>query len=276
MSLCIGIREDELREVAGQIDKDKFKFKFLYNSENHEEFHKQLGIQELRDNVIFSGNVHKLHNLNKKIKGQDENTNMMILLNSLFESERHLSIVNDFYDHQYIVLVFSSLHKDPAEMEDKERKVTLGEETLNRLMELFLNKLSDEEGIPTTTWDMYRNGTVKDDEYNMDDFIAKQLRIKDRKKKDYQRQIIRHFEESYKFRLISIYTKLRDYGLEDIMRKLDEFGYLDDRFKEDVFIYEEEARRLLARRLCTMSFKNDIEILINKGIYSEDSIKYTF
>lgn len=276
MSLCIGIREDELREVAGQIDKDKFKFKFLYNSENHEEFHKQLGIQELRDNVIFSGNVHKLHNLNKKIKGQDENTNMMILLNSLFESERHLSIVNDFYDHQYIVLVFSSLHKDPAEMEDKERKVTLGEETLNRLMELFLNKLSDEEGIPTTTWDMYRNGTVKDDEYNMDDFIAKQLRIKDRKKKDYQRQIIRHFEESYKFRLISIYTKLRDYGLEDIMRKLDEFGYLDDRFKEDIFIYEEEARRLLARRLCTMSFKNDIEILINKGMYSEDSIKYTF
>ena len=276
MSLCIGIREDELREVAGQIDKDKFKFKFLYNSENHEEFHKQLGIQELRDNVIFSGNVHKLHNLNKKIKGQDENTNMMILLNSLFESERHLSIVNDFYDHQYIVLVFSSLHKDPAEMEDKERKVTLGEETLNRLMELFLNKLSDEEGIPTTTWDMYRNGTVKDDEYNMDDFIAKQLRIKDRKKKDYQRQIIRHFEESYKFRLISIYTKLRDYGLEDIMRKLDEFGYLDDRFKEDIFIYEEEARRLLARRLCAMSFKNDIEILINKGMYSEDSIKYTF
>jgi hypothetical protein len=67
---------------------------------------------------------------------------------------------------------------------------------------------------------------------------------------------------------------LRDYGLEDIMRKLKEFGYLDERFDDEVFIYEEEARRILARRLCTLSFKNDIDVLIKKEIISEDLIKY--
>ena len=58
------------------------------------------------------------------------------------------------------------------------------------------------------------------------------------------------------------------------MRKLKEFGYLDERFNDEVFIYEEEARRILARRLCTLSFKNDIDVLIKKEIISEDLIKY--
>ena len=43
---------------------------------------------------------------------------------------------------------------------------------------------------------------------------------------------------------------------------------------DEVFIYEEEARRILARRLCTLSFKNDIDVLIKKEIISEDLIKY--
>ena len=59
------------------------------------------------------------------------------------------------------------------------------------------------------------------------------------------------------------------------MRKLDELGYLDDRFKNDIYVYEEEARRLLAKRLCVLSFKNDIEVLVNKGVYSSDKINYT-
>ena len=91
---------------------------------------------------------------------------------------------------------------------------------------------------------------------------------------DYKKKLLMHFEESYKFRLITYYTKLRDYGLDDIMRKLNDFGYLDERFNDDVFIYEEEARKILARRLCTLSFKNDIEVLIKKDILSKELIQY--
>ena len=59
------------------------------------------------------------------------------------------------------------------------------------------------------------------------------------------------------------------------MRKLDDLGFLDERFRnDDVYIYEEEARRLLARRLCTISFKNDIDILIKQGILDKDRIQY--
>ena len=38
MSLCIGIRENQLSEVVGIIDTKKYKFKCLYNSENYEEY----------------------------------------------------------------------------------------------------------------------------------------------------------------------------------------------------------------------------------------------
>jgi hypothetical protein len=74
--------------------------------------------------------------------------------------------------------------------------------------------------------------------------------------------------------MITYYTKLRDYGLDDIMRKLDELGYLDERFDNDLYLYEEEARRLLAKRLCAISFKNDIRLLIDEGIIKPESITY--
>ena len=74
--------------------------------------------------------------------------------------------------------------------------------------------------------------------------------------------------------MITYYTKLRDYGLDDIMRKLDELGYLDERFNNDLYLYEEEARRLLAKRLCAISFKNDIRLLIDEGIIKPESITY--
>ena len=80
--------------------------------------------------------------------------------------------------------------------------------------------------------------------------------------------------EAYRFRMITYYTKLRSYDLNDIMRKLDEMGYLDERFNNELYLYEEEARRLLAKRLCAISFKNDIELLIKEGIIDKNKITY--
>ena len=274
MSLCIGIRENQLREVVEILDITKYKFKCLFNSENYEEYYKHLKIDVLRDNLIFSGCTNYLSSTRQKIRGVDRNTNLNMLMSSIFEDERQVSIVNDFYDNQFIVLVFTNTYKNPAEKKGNNVHTTFTDDELDEIIERFLKELNDKEGIPTSTWKEYKFKTKNDDTYTMESFIDKQHKVNEEKKDIYKRQLLKHFEESYKFRLITIYTKLRDYGLDDIMRKLDDLGYLDERFNNNVFIYEEEARRILARRLCSLSFKNDIEVLINKGVISKDLIKY--
>ena len=274
MSLCIGIRENQLSEVVGIIDTKKYKFKCLYNSENYEEYYNELKIDVLRDALVFSGCGNSLAATRTKVKGNDLDTSRNILMINIFEDERQVPIVNDFYEHEYIVLVFTNKYKNPAEKKGNTVPTTFTDDELDELIARFLKELTDKEGIPTATWQDYKFRRKNDDTYNMNIFINKQQIIDEEKKDSYKRQILKHFEESFKFRLITIYTKLRDYGLEDIMRKLKEFGYLDERFNDEVFIYEEEARRILARRLCTLSFKNDIDVLIKKEIISEDLIKY--
>ena len=274
MSLCIGIRENQLSEVVGIIDTKKYKFKCLYNSENYEEYYNELKINVLRDALVFSGCGNSLAATRTKVKGNDLDTSRNILMINIFEDERQVPIVNDFYEHEYIVLVFTNKYKNPAEKKGNTVPTTFTDDELDELIARFLKELTDKEGIPTATWQDYKFRRKNDDTYNMNIFINKQQIIDEEKKDSYKRQILKHFEESFKFRLITIYTKLRDYGLEDIMRKLKEFGYLDERFNDEVYIYEEEARRILARRLCTLSFKNDIDVLIKKEIISEDLIKY--
>lgn len=274
MSLCIGIRENQLSEVVSIIDTKKYKFKCLYNSENYEEYYNELKIDVLRDALVFSGCGNSLAATRTKVKGNDLDTSRNILMINIFEDERQVPIVNDFYEHEYLVLVFTNKYKNPAEKKGNTVPTTFTDDELDELIARFLKELTDKEGIPTATWQDYKFKRKNDDTYNMNIFINKQQIIDEEKKDSYKRQILKHFEESFKFRLITIYTKLRDYGLEDIMRKLKEFGYLDERFNDEVFIYEEEARRILARRLCTLSFKNDIDVLIKKEIISEDLIKY--
>lgn len=274
MSLCIGIRENQLSEVVSIVDTKKYKFKCLYNSENYEEYYNELKINVLRDALVFSGCGNSLAVTRTKVKGNDLDTSRNILMVNIFEDERQVPIVNDFYEHEYIVLVFTNKYKNPAEKKGNTVPTTFTDDELDELIARFLKELTDKEGIPTATWQDYKFRRKNDDTYNMNIFINKQQIIDEEKKDSYKRQILKHFEESFKFRLITIYTKLRDYGLEDIMRKLKEFGYLDERFDDEVFIYEEEARRILARRLCTLSFKNDIDVLIKKEIISEDLIKY--
>jgi hypothetical protein len=61
-----------------------------------------------------------------------------------------------------------------------------------------------------------------------------------------------------------------------MMRKLNDFGFLDERFDGEIYVYEEEARRLLARRICAMSFRHDIEILIKEGLIEQSMITYDY
>jgi hypothetical protein len=68
--------------------------------------------------------------------------------------------------------------------------------------------------------------------------------------------------------------KLLKSGLDDIMRKLRELGYLDERFNNELYLYEEEARRLLAKRLCAISYRDDIKLLMEEGIIKPETLTY--
>lgn len=273
MGLCIGIKENQLRDAVEILGTDKFKYKFLYNTENHEEFHEKLNIKKLRDCVLFSGCTSHFRAGKQKVKGVEARTHWSQMINQIFLEDRHLAIVNDFYDNPYMVLVMTDKYADKSSQ--RNINMTFSDEQCDLMLEILLNNLEMQEGMPIATLDLYKSGLAKDIDENNENFKHRQQILKEKTERKYKEQLVKHFEESFKFRLITYYSKLREFSLDDIMRKLDDLGFLDDRFKNnDVYIYEEEARRLLARRLCTISFRNDIAILIKQGILDKDRIQY--
>jgi hypothetical protein len=172
-----------------------------------------------------------------------------------------------------MVLVFPVTFDDTTRQKE-DIGITLNEDQAEIIMNGVLQQLEDIECIPVATLDRLKLNVIKDDSNNMQMFKLKQEKLKTENQIRYKEQLISNFEEAFKFRLITYYTKLREYGLNDIMRKLDELGYLDERFDGDIYLYEEEARKILARRLCAISYKNDIELLIQQGIYDKSKLTY--
>ena len=273
MGLCIGVLEDDLREAVNDIDKDKFVYKFLSDTDKYDMYLEELGVKTITDCVIFSGVMNDVRQLRYKKPGREATEGWRQVVNKIFDEERHLAIVNDYWDYPNMVLVFPKVFQDYSAVR-KEIDITFPREIYETIMDLVLTKLSRDEGINTVTYESYKTGVYTDDDPEDKYFKMVQDKIKKENKSKYKEQLMTNFTEAFKFRLIAYYTKLREYGLDDIMRKLDELGYLDERFNNEIYIYEEEARRLLARRLCTISYKNDIELLIEQGIIDKDKITY--
>ena len=273
MGLCIGVLEDDLREAVNDIDKDKFVYKFLSDTDKYDMYLEELGVKTITDCVIFSGVMNDVRQLRYKKPGREATEGWRQVVNKIFDEERHLAIVNDYWDYPNMVLVFPKVFQDYSAVR-KDIEITFPREIYETIMDLVLTKLSRDEGINTVTYESYKTGVYTDDDPEDKYFKMVQDKIKKENKSKYKEQLMTNFTEAFKFRLISYYTKLREYGLEDIMRKLDELGYLDERFNNEIYIYEEEARRLLARRLCAISYKNDIELLIEQGIIDKDKITY--
>ena len=273
MGLCIGVLEDDLREAVNDIDKDKFVYKFLSDTDKYDMYLEELGVKTITDCVIFSGVMNDVRQLRYKKPGREATEGWRQVVNKIFDEERHLAIVNDYWDYPNMVLVFPKVFQDYSAVR-KDIETTFPREIYETIMDLVLTKLSRDEGINTVTYESYKTGVYTDDDPEDKYFKMVQDKIKKENKSKYKEQLMTNFTEAFKFRLISYYTKLREYGLEDIMRKLDELGYLDERFNNEIYIYEEEARRLLARRLCAISYKNDIELLIEQGIIDKDKITY--
>ena len=273
MGLCVGILENQIEEAVQYLDTKKYVFKFLKESNGSEDYLESLGINVLRDCLLFSGSNTYLRSNRFKTKGNEIETCWREMISNIFYEERQLAIVNDFYDYPYMVLVFPITFDDTSRQKE-DIGITLNDDQAEIIMKGVLQQLEDIECIPVATLDRLKLNVVRDDANNMQMFKLKQEKIKTESQIKYKEQLISNFEEAFKFRLITYYTKLREYGLNDIMRKLDELGYLDERFNGDIYLYEEEARKILARRLCAISYKNDIELLISQGIINKDRVTY--
>lgn len=273
MGLCIGILENQIEDIVDKVDNSKYVYKFLMETDKYDDYLESLGINVLRDCLIFSDSTSSLRANRIKTPGCESRTNWLNMVELIFEDDRHVAIVNDFYDYPYMILVFPVTSFNDSARKDKQTSLNEGDSRIIR--DLVLERLELREGIPTTTYDdCMIMGEFEEPDRTLDLFKQRQEMIKKKSVDDYRKEIRNNFYEAFRFRMITYYTKLREFGLEDIMRKLRELGYLDKRFDGELYLYEDEARKLLAKRLCAISYRNDIEILIEEGIIPADKLTY--
>ena len=273
MSVCIAIASNQLEMVAEKIDNKKFKYKFLYDSDDKYKTIQQYDLQLLNDCLMFTGLSTQLRANRMKINGRESDLAWNDILSLVFREDRHVAVVNDYWDNNSMVLVIPITFYDSTQQRGN-NTTTLNVEQLEIFINCLKEKFRTEEGMNVVTWDEYTMDMFEDFDPEDTYFKMRQNMIQHDKRKDYRSQLYSTFVEAYKFRMITFYTKLRDYGLDDIMRKLNDLGYLDERFDRELYLYEEEARRLLAKRLCAISFKTDIELLIEEGIIDKNKLTY--
>ncbi len=273
MSICISIVANQFEEVVEKLDNSKFKYKFLYDSDDKYKTIERYNLQLLPDCIMFSGLSSQLRANRMKIGGKESETAWRNMVDSIFDEERHIAVVNDYWDNQNMVIVIPITFYD-ASQRSGNNNTTLSDDQLSILTKLLNEKFKTAEGMNVVTWEEYNMDMFTDTDPEDLRFKGVQQWIKDEAKRTYKQDLYKTFMEAYRFRMITYYTKLRDYGLEDIMRKLNEMGYLDERFNNEIYLYEEEARRLLAKRLCAISYKDDIKLLIKEGIIDKNKITY--
>lgn len=273
MSICIAVKESEIDLAADLLGDRDFKFICLFESDGMEEHLEDLNIDLLRDCNIFSQSYRLLANVKMKENNAEKPTMMKKIVDSIIQEERQLCIVNNYNSYKNIVIVFSNKFINRGGQRDS-KKITLTDDDLDLLINEFSKTLFMYEGLKIYTLDEYRSGVNIDGNSDWKTFNERQQALIQYETKSFTSDLYNKFEEAFKFRLISYYCKIRQYSLDEVMIQLRKLGVLDSRFDGEIYIYEEEAKRLLARRLCTMSFKNDIELLINKGIIPADKLKY--
>lgn len=274
MSVCISIPSNKLEEVAEKLDNRKFKYKFLYDSDDKYKTIQQYNLQLLNDCLMFTGTARQIRaNRMKKSAAGEAGISWDILVNSIFREGRQIAVVNDYYDNPYMVIVTPTVFYDSTQRSGN-NTTTLNDEQMQMFMSRLNYNFKNDEGMNVVTWEEYNMDMFVDNDPENKFFKMKQDWLKNEEKKIYRQDLYSTFINAFRFRMITYYTKLREFGLNDIMRKLDELGYLDERFDNEIYLYEEEARRLLAKRLCAISFKHDIELLIKEGIIDPNKITY--
>ena len=197
MGLCIGVLEDDLREAVNTIDKDKFVYKFLMDTDKYDMYLEELGIKTLRDCILFSGATSDIRANRYKKEGPEADRAWTDVVNKIFYEERHLAIVNDYWDNPNMVLVFPKTFQDFS-AQRKEIDITFSRGICTTIIDIVLNKLNREEGLSVVSYDSYKTG-MYDNDPDVDNkyFKLTQANIKKNNKNKYKEQLINNFEEAY-------------------------------------------------------------------------------
>lgn len=263
------ISEEELEETVSLLKGRDYVYKFLFDSSNKDDYHEgKLGITKLPDSMIFASNFYKTKSLKAKKANGDAEESIKLLLMKIFGEETHISMINDAYVHKNLVYVLSKVITDGMD-----KVTTLTDDVFEELKKEFISELRLREGMKVYSLELFRSGKAIDENKEYNFFIDTQKNIIEEADVKLDEKLITQFNNIYKYKVLSIYAKLKYYDLDEIMKVFEDMGYLDSRF-DDCFVSEEEARRILAKRLTAISLKTDIELLIERGILKKDSIMY--
>lgn len=274
-AVCIITTDNNIEEAVERFGTKDFYYKPLFSLDdnNREEYYEEdLKLKLLLENNIFSGEVYRLKSLRSKHTDREKGVNINNIIEGIFSDERQINIINDFAKYGNMILVLPNKVKDKTAPRGN-MDVRIPDDSMEEFIEKFRRKMYLQEGLRIYTIDTYDSGLEINLEEDMDKFIARQKELVKEEKKITIENVMKHFTINFKYRVMSYYTKLQEYTMNEIMLELDKLGYLDERF-DDCFVNEEEARRILAKRLCTLSFRNDIDVLMSKGILPKNAIQY--
>lgn len=272
--VCIIVDDRNIEEVVEYLGVTDFKYQALFDSENRIDYYESLGMDMLHDNNVFSESINELKNLQHKGKSHVEcGMHCKRMVEQIFEKERQFNILRNYRENGNLVLILASRYGDRAAKSPKNLKLILTPDQMDILMTAMINTFYNIEGLKIRTLEDYKMGLNINPEKEFSRFMRRQEELAEQEESKCAADILKHFNTNFQFRLLAYYTKLRGFTMFEIMDQLDRLGYLDERF-DDCLIDEEKARRILAKRLCTLSFREDIDVLIKNNILKPDAIQY--
>lgn len=262
------ISEEELEDTVKLLDNDKYLYKFLFDSSNKDDYHEgKLGITKLRDSLIFSDQAVTLRSLKSKKTGKEFKKTINEIMEKLFETGNYISLINDAYIYDNIVFVLSRT------TDNTDKALYISNESLSRLKKAFIENMMMREGLRLYTYELFSSGMTINETADREYFKIVQEKMSINEDIKLNEDMLLQFNEMYKYKVLSVYSRLKYFDTQEIMDSLNELGFLDERF-DDCIINEEKARQILAKRLTAISLKKDIDILISKGVFKKDTIKY--
>lgn len=269
---CICIVDKDLEMVANQLDNSKYKYKFLCDSSEKCNSIAKYNLNVLNDCLIFSS--VSVGNKTQKSDNEIYKFWETAINDKVIKEDRHKAIVHDYAENKDLVLVVPSIVKDYTRSTNPE--IALNELNTNAIISILTNRLSEVEGMYIVDYDTFSSDFYIDQDPEYEMFNKKQQHKKYIFDKDMRMKHKATFETQFKYRLITFYSKLKEFELDEIMDILDRLGYCEELFEDGILLYTDEVRKVLARRLCTISYQEDIQTLINKNILSKDIIPYNF
>lgn len=263
------IIEDELEDTVKLVGNENYVYKFLFDSSNKDDYHEgKLGLTKLKDSLIFSDQAVSLKSLKYKTNGDELDDYAKQLVNKVFDSGNYISLINDSYIYDNIVFVLTRA------TDNSDKALYLKNDTIDTLKDMFIESMMLREGLKLYTYELFSSGMTINEDADREYFKIVQKKLSDNEDIKLKEDLLSQFNNTFRYKVLSVYARIRYYDTNEIMGMLNGLGFLDERF-DDCIVDEEKARRLLAKRLATISLKKDIQILIDKGIFKKDMIDYT-